>query len=228
MSAFLQELLQGEEAWTAPRLLEALKRRFFVTFHPGTVRRKLLEMGYLWKRTRYVPTGKPREEEVEGFKAALGEVGAGERGGPPGEAPPGGLGPGVRAFGRRCGTGKVVACLEGLSRKAAEGWRERGLEVAYLPRYSPHLNPVERVWQRVKGFLMPRRRYGSVEELREAVAEALEMLPHRGECFRNKLEIALSTAMYEDRAYTYNNNGCAVELAAFFCLAFSMRLRAIW
>ncbi len=78
MSAFLRELLRGEEAWTAPRLLEALERRFFVTFHPGTVRRKLLEMGYRWKRTRYVPTGKPREEEVEGFKAALREA---ERGG---------------------------------------------------------------------------------------------------------------------------------------------------
>ncbi len=34
MSAFLRELLRGEEAWTAPRLLEALERRFFVTFHP--------------------------------------------------------------------------------------------------------------------------------------------------------------------------------------------------
>jgi hypothetical protein len=73
MSAFLGELLAGEEAWTAPRLLEALERRFFVTFHPGTVRRKLLEMGYQWKRTRYVPTGKPTAEERERFESALGE-----------------------------------------------------------------------------------------------------------------------------------------------------------
>jgi transposase len=78
MSAFLGELLAGEEAWTAPRLLEALERRFFVTFHPGTVRRKLLEMGYRWKRTRYVPTGKPTAEERERFAAALEEA---ERGG---------------------------------------------------------------------------------------------------------------------------------------------------
>lgn len=70
--------MAGEEAWTAPQLLEALEERFFVTFHPGTVRRKLLEMGYRWKRTRYVLTGKPHEVEVEGFKAALGEA---ERGG---------------------------------------------------------------------------------------------------------------------------------------------------
>jgi putative transposase len=65
--------------------------------------------------------------------------------------------------------------LEGLSREVArEG--VRGLEVAYLPRYSPHLNPVETIWRRVKGFLMPRRHYGSVEELRGAVAVAMERL----------------------------------------------------
>ena len=101
----------------------------------------------------------------------------------------------------RCGTGEVVAYLEGLSREVAregvrgvvfldnapfhrsrgfreavERWRGRGLEVAYLPRYSPHLNPVETIWRRVKGFLMPRRHYRSVEELRGAVAVAMERL----------------------------------------------------
>jgi transposase len=78
MSAFLGEFLAGEEAWTAPRLQEALERRPFVTFHPGTARRKLLEMGYQWKRTRYVPTGRPTAKERERFAAALGEA---ERGG---------------------------------------------------------------------------------------------------------------------------------------------------
>jgi putative transposase len=47
----------------------------------------------------------------------------------------------------------VVAYLEGLSREVVERWR--GLEVAYLPRYSPHLNPVESVWRRVKGDMDP-------------------------------------------------------------------------
>jgi transposase len=61
-------------------------------------------------------------------------------------------------------------------REAVERWRGRGLEVAYLPRYSPHLNPVETIWRRVKGFLMPRRHYRSVEELREAVVAAMERL----------------------------------------------------
>ncbi len=97
--------------------MEALRERFFVTFHPGTVRRKLLEMGYVWKRTRYVPSGRPREEEVEGFKAALREA----------KRVP-------RAWGK-AGRVKAVAHLEG-----------RFCGVAYLPRYSSHLNPVETIW----------------------------------------------------------------------------------
>jgi len=78
MSAFLRELLAGEEAWTAPPLVEALRERFLVTFHPGTVRRKLLEMGYVGKRTRYVPPGRPTAEEGQRFTATLAEA---EKGG---------------------------------------------------------------------------------------------------------------------------------------------------
>lgn len=61
-------------------------------------------------------------------------------------------------------------------REALEGWARRGLSVGYLPRYSPHGNPMEGVWRRVKGFLMPRRHYESLEELKEAVVQALRAL----------------------------------------------------
>ncbi len=61
-------------------------------------------------------------------------------GGLPGGAEPGGGAGGVRG----------VVFLDNAPfhrsrafREAAGRWRERGLEVAYLPRYSPHLNPVE-------------------------------------------------------------------------------------
>ena len=47
---------------------------------------------------------------------------------------------------------------------------------AYPLRYSPHFNPVESVWRRVKGSSMPRRHHGSVEELRGEVAVAMERL----------------------------------------------------
>jgi putative transposase len=43
----------------------------------------------------------------------------------------------------------------------------------YLPTYCPELNPIEGVWRVVKGFLMPRRCYNSLDELREALLVAL-------------------------------------------------------
>lgn len=56
------------------------------------------------------------------------------------------------------------------------GWEARGLFLRYLPGYSPFLNVIEGVWRRVKGFLMPRRCYNSVVELREALLVALRAL----------------------------------------------------
>ena len=46
----------------------------------------------------------------------------------------------------------------------------------YLPPYCPHLNPVEALWKRLKAFLLPRRCYDSVAQLRVAVVMALEVL----------------------------------------------------
>ncbi len=207
----------GEEAWTAPGFWRLWRGGLLRDLPPGDGWRwKLLEMGYRWKRTRYVPTGKPPGRggggvqgglegggkgglrvfflDESGFgspclppmpgrgrgrrcgAAVLGEVGAGERGGAPGEASPGAGSWGTGFWRGGAGRGRWWPTWEGLSREVArEGvrggvpgqralspvpglsggggrWRERGLEVAYLPRYSPHLNPVEGVWRRVKGF----------------------------------------------------------------------------
>jgi len=38
------------------------------------------------------------------------------------------------------------------------------------------MNPMENVWRRRKGFLMPRRHYGSLQGLKEAVIQALREL----------------------------------------------------
>ncbi len=38
-----------------------------------------------------------------------------------------------------------------------------------LPAYCPHLNPIEGVWRRLKGFLMFGRFYDSLAELKRAV-----------------------------------------------------------
>ncbi len=55
-------------------------------------------------------------------------------------------------------------------------WEEKNLYLRYLPPYCPQLNPIENVWRRVKGFLMPRRCYASKAELQLAVLAALDVL----------------------------------------------------
>ena len=68
-------------------------------------------------------------------------------------------------------------------------WESQGLILRFLPPYCPQLNlceqparcclvskKIEGVWRVVKGFLMPRRSYGSLADLRVAVLEAFKAL----------------------------------------------------
>jgi putative transposase len=64
----------------------------------------------------------------------------------------------------------------GMIREREGEWEEKGLVLYRLPAYCPQLNLIEGVWRRLKGFLMPRRFYNSVAELREAVLRALHLL----------------------------------------------------
>ena len=64
----------------------------------------------------------------------------------------------------------------GVVREREEGWEEMGLTLYRLPSYCPHLNLIEGAWRRLKGFLMPRRFYDSVGELKRAVLHALRLL----------------------------------------------------
>lgn len=64
----------------------------------------------------------------------------------------------------------------GAIQDARAGWEAKGLELYYLPAYCPHLNLIEGVWRRLKGFLMPRRYYNSLAELKQAVLRALRLL----------------------------------------------------
>jgi putative transposase len=64
----------------------------------------------------------------------------------------------------------------GVVREREEWWERRGLTLYRLPAYCPHLNLIEGVWRRLKGFLMPRRFYDSIAELKEAVLHALRLL----------------------------------------------------
>ena len=55
-------------------------------------------------------------------------------------------------------------------------WEEQGVFLRYLPPYAPHLNPIEALWRHLKSFLLPRRCYNSVIQLKQAVLEALHLL----------------------------------------------------
>lgn len=48
-------------------------------------------------------------------------------------------------------------------------WQEQGVGVFYLPRYSPHLNPIEILWHKMKYEWMPFLAYDSWACLVEAV-----------------------------------------------------------
>ncbi len=101
---------------------------------------------------------------------------------------------GFRVLEGPCRTEQVLDYLEGLAQQAEWGgkpvvlfldnapfhrsgrlraptaeWERMSLVIRYLPRYSPHLNPMEGIWRRIKGFLMPRRFYPTVAELKAAL-----------------------------------------------------------
>lgn len=55
-------------------------------------------------------------------------------------------------------------------------WEAQGLYLHYPPAYCPQLNLIEGAWRKLKGFLMPRRFYDNVEQLREALSLGLKAL----------------------------------------------------
>jgi putative transposase len=64
---------------------------------------------------------------------------------------------------------------EQISKRRA-AWEAKGLFLRYLPAYCPQLNLIESVWRKLKGFLMPRRCYDTLDQLQEAVRAALKAL----------------------------------------------------
>jgi putative transposase len=58
-------------------------------------------------------------------------------------------------------------------------WEAQGLYLRYLPPYCPQLNPIETTWRKLKGFLMPRRCYDSLDQLNAALKLGLKALDVR-------------------------------------------------
>ena len=55
-------------------------------------------------------------------------------------------------------------------------WEVQGLYLRFLPPYCPHLNLIECLWKRLKAWLLPRRFYNTLKDLRNAITRALELL----------------------------------------------------
>ena len=64
MRIFVHEKLQEERTWTCSQLVEAIKERFGVEVSAEAMRKRVKDLGYCWKRTRYVPC-KAVDPEVE-------------------------------------------------------------------------------------------------------------------------------------------------------------------
>ena len=64
-----------------------------------------------------------------------------------------------------------------------DAWEAKGLYLRYLPACcpfgelrEPRLNLIEGIWRKLKGFLMPRRCYDNLSQLREALKVGLKAL----------------------------------------------------
>ena len=51
-----------------------------------------------------------------------------------------------------------------------------GIELFYLPPYSPELNPIERLWQWLRRHVCRNRLFGSLNELEEAIVKAWHLV----------------------------------------------------
>ncbi|WKN46320.1 IS630 family transposase [Tunicatimonas pelagia] len=54
-----------------------------------------------------------------------------------------------------------------------EAWQEQGLFLFYLPTYSPHLNPIEILWRKIKYEWLKPEAYSSKEQLQQAIFNIL-------------------------------------------------------
>lgn len=55
--------------------------------------------------------------------------------------------------------------------------RTLGIELLFLPSYSPNLNLIERLWKFVKKTVLNSRHQGSFTEFRQAIDQCLNQLP---------------------------------------------------
>ena len=55
-----------------------------------------------------------------------------------------------------------------------EKWKEQDLEIYFLPKYSPHLNPIEILWRMIKYKWLPYEKIKSQEQLDQVLDQILQ------------------------------------------------------
>lgn len=55
MRELILEKLKEDRTWTCRQLVETVEQKFKVSVSVEALRKRVLELGYCWKRTRYVP-----------------------------------------------------------------------------------------------------------------------------------------------------------------------------
>lgn len=68
---YIQGLLSEDRDWNARQLCEHLQKDKGIELNDESMRRYLHELGYSWKRTRYVPAGQAKAERLEAFQRTL-------------------------------------------------------------------------------------------------------------------------------------------------------------
>lgn len=68
---FVLEKLQEERTWTCSQLIGAIQESFGITVGREALRLRILQLGYCWKRTRYVPCKEIDPEVLREHQASL-------------------------------------------------------------------------------------------------------------------------------------------------------------
>lgn len=77
--SFVLEKLQEERIWTCSQLVDAVRESFGLLVGREAMRLRILEMGYCWKRTRYVPCREIDTEMEREHRASLDTLKRGHR-----------------------------------------------------------------------------------------------------------------------------------------------------
>lgn len=71
IKTFMEEKLGEERTWTCFQLSEAIAQKHKVKVGAEGIRLRLKEMGYSWKKGRFIPAKRPSEDDLKHHKAAL-------------------------------------------------------------------------------------------------------------------------------------------------------------